>query len=287
MSMTGPSTQEASTGGVSFWGRIPVIIRATIIGAVVSSIGVYAWVFIVALVPAPWSVFIMGILLCVYVAYFRGRWWPESTAQARKIRFRDVWLPAGMWKWGLLSALSLIAIWQAGLVVTFRFVEFPGEVITAGYDLTGIPLWVAWLMVVMSSLVAGICEETGYRGYMQQPIETRYGPVIAIGLVSALFLIIHLPQVWAPPLLLHLFALSALLGVLAYASGSLIPGILAHFALDIFNFSYWWTDLAGRYDQRPIAETGIDAHFIIWGIVLLAAVSLFVLGIYKLMRPRN
>jgi membrane protease YdiL (CAAX protease family) len=192
-----------------------------------------------------------------------------------------------VWKWGLVSALSLVAIWQAGLIVTFRIVEFPGDVMTAGYDLAGAPLWAAWLMVVMTSLVAGICEETGYRGYMQRPIENRHGPVAAIGLVSALFLVIHLPQAWAPPLLVHIFALSVLLGVLAYASGSLIPGILAHFALDIFNFSYWWTDLAGRYTHRPIAETGIDTHFIIWGIMLLAAVGLFVFSIWKVMGNRN
>jgi membrane protease YdiL (CAAX protease family) len=263
------------------------VIRATILGSVVSSIGVYAWVYIAALLPVPWSALIMGVLLWVYVQYFRGRWWPEATAEARKARFRAVSLSATTWKWGLVGALSLVAIWQAGLIVTFRVVEFPGDVLTAGYDLAGAPLWAAWLMVVMSSLVAGICEETGYRGYMQQPIENRHGPVAAIGLVSALFLVIHLPQAWSPPLVVHIFVLSVLLGVLAYASGSLVPGILAHFALDILNFSYWWTDLAGRYDHRPIAETGIDAHFIIWGVILLAAVGLFVLSIRKMTGKRN
>jgi membrane protease YdiL (CAAX protease family) len=229
----------------------------------------------------------MGALLWLYVRYFSGSWWPTSLAEERRTRFRAVKLSTGVWKWGLVSALSVVAIWQSGLVLTFRIIAFPGDVITAGYNLSGIPIWAAWLLIIMSSLVAAICEETGYRGYMQLPIEKRFGPTTAIVLVSTLFLIIHLPQVWAPPLLGHLFVLSVLLGILAYASDSLIPGILAHFGLDIFNFSYWWTDLAGRYLQRPIREAGVDAHFIGWSIFFLAAVSLFTWGSWKTMRLKK
>lgn len=130
-------------------------------------------------------------------------------------------------------------IWQSALVVTFRIIEYPSDVSIYGYNTEGMPIWGAWLLIIMSSMVAGICEEIGYRGYMQVPLEMRYRPIPAIILVSITFVIIHLDQVWATPLLFHLFMLSVLLGVLAYSSGSLIPGILAHFGLDIFNFSYW------------------------------------------------
>ena len=268
------------------WQRIPLIFRATFLGMLVSSVGVYSWLVVGALVPAPWSLGIMGILLWLYIKYFSGSWWPKSTAGARQIKFRATKLSVDIWKWGLFSALLIVIIWQSGIVVTFRIIEFPDDVLTAGYDLTGMPLWVAWLMVIMSSLVAGICEETGYRGYMQSPLESRYGPGASILLVSILFLVIHLQQVWAPPLLLHLFALSVLLGILAYASGSLIPGIVAHFCLDIINFSYWWTDLAGRYYQRPINQTGVDGHFLAWGMLFVVSVGLFFWSIRKTIRVR-
>jgi hypothetical protein len=65
MNNSGISTQEPSSGVMRLWGRIPVVLRATILGSVVSSIGVYAWVYIATLVPVPWSVLIMGILLWV------------------------------------------------------------------------------------------------------------------------------------------------------------------------------------------------------------------------------
>jgi membrane protease YdiL (CAAX protease family) len=159
--------------------------------------------------------------------------------------------------------------------MTFRIVEFPAEEFTVGYNLSALPIWLAWLGVIMASLVAGICEEVGFRGYMQVPVERRYGSVVGIAIVSIVFVASHLNQAWAPPILFHLFAISAMLGVLAYASGSLIPGIIGHAVMDIPNFAYWWTDVAGTFDKRPIAETGIDAHFVAWALIFAASLALF------------
>jgi hypothetical protein len=72
------------------------------------------------------------------------------------------------------------------------------------------------------------------------------------------------------------------MGILAYATGSLIPSIVAHVVLDVFNFSYWWSDVAGRFAKRPLAETGIDAHFILWGLVLGASLALLVWTLHKI-----
>jgi hypothetical protein len=69
--------------------------------------------------------------------------------------------------------------------------------------------------------------------------------------------------------------ISVLLGILAYASGSLIPSILAHTVMDIFNFSYWWSDVAGKFERSPVAETGIDTHFIIWVLILAMLIALY------------
>ena len=43
----------------------------------------------------------------------------------------------------------------------------------------------------MGSLVAGIAEESGFRGYMQGPIEPRHGPVIAFLVTGGLFGFAH------------------------------------------------------------------------------------------------
>jgi membrane protease YdiL (CAAX protease family) len=139
----------------------------------------------------------------------------------------------------------------------------------------------------MSSLVAGIFEETGFRGYMQVPLEEHYGPGVGVTIVSILFIVVHLHQTWLPPLLFQIFALSVLLGILAYKSGSLIPGMIAHVAMDIFNFSYWWTDIAGRFNMRTIFETGIDFHFLLMSLVFVTSTVLFFITIGKISGARK
>jgi membrane protease YdiL (CAAX protease family) len=130
-------------------------------------------------------------------------------------------------------------------------------------------------MVIMAALVAGVTEEIGFRGYMQVPLERRYGPALGILIVSIVFVVLHLIQPWASPVLVHLFAISVLWGILAHVSGSLVPGIISHTVADIVNFAYWWTDVAGTFDRRPIAETGVDAHLVICVLILVASIGVF------------
>ena len=106
-------------------------------------------------------------------------------------------------------------------------------------------------------------------------MEKRYGPGVGITMVSIMFLVIHLHQAWALPILFHLFAISVLLGILAYSSGSLIPSIIGHTVIDIFNFSYWWSDVAGKFERQTIYETGIDFHFTVWLLIFVVSIVLF------------
>jgi len=268
--------QHSDSAILRFWQRIPVVIRAIVLGLFVFAIaGSVARMVVLVLIPAPWSVVVMGGVLWAYWKYFSGSWWPKSTAEARSNRFRATELATGVWKWSLMAAVLVVVVFESGFVVTFRILKFPAEAWALGYDFSAVPPWLAWLLVVMAALVAGITEEVGFRGYMQVPLEKRYGSVVGIMIVSIVFIVSHLNQAWAPPVLFLLFAISVMWGILAYTSGSLIPGIISHTVADIFNFSYWWTDVAGTFDKRPIAETGIDAHFVVWVLVFVASVALF------------
>ena len=276
MSDLNKRSKTSDSGVIRFWQRIPLVIRVIIIGFIVFEIGVVTWVLIVApFVPAPWSILVMCGVLWLYWKYFGGNWWPKTTAEYRRISFREVKLSASVWKWGLVAALFFVIIAQSGFVVTFRIIEFPAEAFTEEYQFDAIPIWLAWLYIIMSSLVAGICEEVGLRGYMQVPLEKRYGPLAAIMIVSIVFLVIHLHQAWAIPILFHVLMISILLGILANASGSLIPSILGHTVMDIINFSYWWSDVAGKFERLPIIETGMDTHFIFWVLILMISIALF------------
>jgi hypothetical protein len=122
---------------------------------------------------------------------------------------------------------------------------------------------------------------------MQVPLEQRYGPAVGITIVSIMFTVFHLHQAWAQPVLIQIFAISVLYGILAYASGSLIPSIIGHTIMDIFNFSFWWTDLAGNFELPAVAVTGIDPLFITAVLIFMASLALFFWVIRKMMTVRK
>jgi membrane protease YdiL (CAAX protease family) len=155
-----------------------VISKAILIGFLVSGIGVSAWSLLFSRVAAPWSAISMVAVLYVYWKLFCGKW-GRVGAQSRKENFRSQKLTAKVWIWGLAAAACFVVVVQSSFVITFRIFEFPAKRFTADYRiLDHMPLWSAWLAIVMGSVVAGICEETGFRGYMQVPIEKKYAHLL-------------------------------------------------------------------------------------------------------------
>ncbi len=265
-----------------FWHQIPIVIRAVVVGFLVFAIaGSVAWTLVLSLIAPPWSILVMVVILWLYWRYFRGDWWPDSTRAFRRQCFRSTRLSSKVWAWSLIAALTAAVLLQSILVVTFRVVEFPAEAWKLPYEFSALPTWQVWMLLVLAAVVAGITEEIGFRGYMQVPLEDRYGPVVAITIVSIVFTVAHFTQAWAGGIIIVLFAISAVWGVLARVSGSLVPGIVSHASTDVVNFSYWWTDIAGSFEKRPVSETGIDTHFILSLTIFLALLALFAFSARK------
>ena len=63
--------------------------------------------------------------------------------------------------------------------------------------------------------------------------------------------------------------------------------MIGHTVMDIFNFSYWWSDVAGRFERRPIGETGLDAHFVAWTLLLAASLALFFWTVWRMIALRR
>ncbi len=252
--------------------RLPIIIRAIFSGFLVSTVGITVWTVMLLVIMPPWSVIPMIFALWAFWKFF-------SDSE----NFRKVKLSHATWKWSMIAAICFVLIVQSSFVITFRITEFPAAQFTSDYKmLERMPLRTAWIMLIMSSVVAGICEETGFRGYLQTPIEKKYGPVAAIIISSIIFTVIHLSKSWAHPIIPHIFFASVLLGILAYKSESLIPGMIGHSILDIFDYSFWWTDIAGGFKKQTIFITGVDIHFIIWIIISLISLFIFYKSIVKL-----
>ena len=160
----------------------------------------------------------------------------------------------------MVAGLCFAVTIHASIVLLFRFVPFPVVEFRRGYDFSFIPtVPLRWLAVVISAASAGICEETGFRGYMQRPMELSHGAPVAILNSSLFFTVLHLTKGWAlAGMIPIIFGAGILLGSVAWSSGSLLPCMIGHTIMDIGLFGYWWTGIAGEFTLRPIGETGVD-----------------------------
>jgi len=263
------------------WNRLPLIARAVLSGCLVSSLGVFTWGAMLSTLPAPWVILPMIAALWIFWRFFSGKSGSTAGKKSRAERFRSTSLSPAVWKWGLAAAIFFVVIVQTSFTVTFRLIDFPAAKFEADYKLVDtFPLWVAYLIIVMSSVTAAVVEETGFRGYMQAPLEKKYGIVPAIIITSLVFTAIHLSHTWALPIWPHIFFASVLLGIIAYKTGSLIPGIIGHAILDILDYSFWWTDLNGGFQKQTIFKTGVDMHFVVW-------VFIFLFGLFGFFRIMN
>lgn len=270
-----------------FWMKVPLIVRAVLLGFGVSSLGIVIWVLLVTNIPIPGAIAAIGGILILYWMYFSGKWNPLNTQGFRRFCMRQINLKRQVWIWGLVAALIIFLFLNATLILTFRIIEFQPEIFKTFNYLNDFPSWKGWLMIFGVSLVAGICEEIGYRGYMQAPLEQKYGPIAGITITSLVFVVVHLHQAWAGGILVQIFVISFMIGYLAYSTNSLLPGIIAHVSFDIINVSYWWSDVVGTFERKPISMTGVDNHFIITVLLVLILSFLFIVSVRKLLKMKD
>jgi membrane protease YdiL (CAAX protease family) len=263
-----------------------VTLRAVVAGLLMAMIAANVWPLLLLNLGVPAAAIIEAISLALYVWWAGGGGPPRRWQAARAAAFRRKTLSQAQWTWGLVAAFFFAVTIHASLVLLFRFVPFPTTAFRHGYDFSFIPtLHLRWLAVVISAVSAGICEETGFRGYMQQPIELRYGAPVAIAISSFLFMAVHLSKSWALVGMIPIvFGAGLLLGLLASSSESLIPGMMGHTMMDVGLFAYWWSGIAGSFTGRPISESGVDGAFVLACGAFTISLSIVLLAISKLRR---
>jgi membrane protease YdiL (CAAX protease family) len=272
----------------SRWTRLPISLWAIITGIVIALLPASVWPLLLLSLCVPLAATIEVIFLGFYVWWASGGGPPHGTRAARSHAFRSGSVSPAQCFWAIITALSFVATIHAAIVLLFRFVPFPLAAFRRGYDLSFISsLPMKWVAVVVSATSAGVCEETGFRGYMQQPIEQRHGAPVAILVSSFFFTLLHLTKAWAVTgMVAIVFGAGVLLGLLAWASGSLIPGMIGHVVMDIGLFAYWWTGIVGNFTARPITETGVDGPFCITCIVLAITLVIVLVAAWQLRRLR-
>jgi membrane protease YdiL (CAAX protease family) len=157
----------------ALWLRVPILVRAILIGLAAATAGTLPWALLVSantkyFSVVPWAVPIMAGYLLLYWRYVRGGGWPQSTAAWRRTNARANPLTDDVWAHALIAGvIGLIAVLLLQGVLG-RLVLLPQQ---RDLDVSRYPAATALLWVLMSAIVAGVVEETSFRGYMQRPIE--------------------------------------------------------------------------------------------------------------------
>ena len=255
--------------------RIPVIVPAVVFGFLVTAAVTLPWAMLVSVNlkrwPAiPWSALVTAPLLWFY--------WKYLTAPSRRAHLRVQPLSSGVWGMSLFAGMIGLGALLAFQAVLARLVSLPPE--QEKLDLSNVPALTLLILVVMGSVVAGVTEEAGFRGYMQGMIERRHGPSIAILVSGTVFGFAHFSHRNVSfGHLPYYIAISAVFGMLAYLTGSIMPGLVLHAFGDTFEGVLLvaagrstWPEAAES--TRLVWESGPDLAF--WG--LCAWAMLWILG---------
>lgn len=268
--------------------RAAGVFGAILLGILIGMIAANVWPLLLLNLGVSAAVIAEILFLGVYVYWASGGGPPRRWRTFRAECFRVRAVAPAEWAWGLTGALSFAATIHASIVLLFRLEPFPAAAFHRGYDFSFIPSHsLQWLACVVSALSAGVCEETGFRGYLQRPIERRIGPTSAILISSLFFTMIHLSKSWALLGMVPIvFGAGLLLGLLARASATLVFCMIGHTVMDVGLFAFWWTQIAGQFGQKPLAQSGLDSAFLLEGAAFLLFLSVTLLAVRKLASMR-
>ena len=253
------------------WLRLPVLPRAVLVGLAVAAAGTVPWAALVSaniryLSAVPWAVPVMAAYLWWFWWYFvNGSGWPGSTAVSRRTSARANRLPDEAWVPALFAGMR-------GLTSVLLLQGLLGRLVTLPHqrdlDVSQYPVPTVFLWLLMGAVVAGVAEETSFRGYLQRPIERRHGPLIAIMITGTLFAFVHFthPQVGLV-LLPYYIAVAAVYGGLAYVTDSTLPSMVLHAGGNMLSIldllargrSEWQLTTA---PQPSVWQAGVDAAFL-------------------------
>lgn len=140
------------------------------------------------------------------------------------------------------------------------------------------------LNLFVIAFLAAVCEEIFFRGMLQKVImECVKNKHIAIWIGAILFSAFHMEFYGFVPRML----MGAYLGYLFYWSGSLMPGILAHFLNNGMQVFLVWLGNRGTINADAADKIGVEDNqgMLIVVSILMVAMSLFL--VYKIEKKRK
>jgi membrane protease YdiL (CAAX protease family) len=257
------------------------------LGVAVLLVGNLPWAAMLALnlrvwPQVPWALAPMVAYLWLYWGYIGGRLGSPDTAEARRTSLRAGSLAPGVWTLALATGLVGFGGLVLLLLTMARLMAMPDSA-----PLTtpaGMPALTGFVLLVMSSIVAAVTEDAGFRGYMQGPVERRYGLIAAIVVNGVMFGVLHFRNHPGAVLsmLPYYVAVAAVYGGLTWAADSILPAIALHAGGDVWSLTRLW--VTGRPEWQlasepaPLVRTaGFDTSFAVTAAGAVALSIVFVL----------
>lgn len=204
----------------------------------------------------PWAAAAMALVIWGLWAYLGGRFGPRGTQAARRRLLRSEALPAQVTVWavaaGVLWVVALAGFW----IVLHRLAPSHGN---PQADFSKLPPVTVSLSLAMAAISGAVSEEAGFRGYFQGALERRGLGAFAILVAALVMAPIHaLTQGFVWQTMVFYLLVDAMLGALAFVTGSIRPGVVVH-AIGLFVFfALVWPNDAHR---RLIPASGADRAF--------------------------
>lgn len=228
----------------------------------------------------PWALVPMAVYLWVYWRFIGGRLGPPATSEARRVSLRAGPVAPDKWPLAMITGLVGFGGLMLLLLTMARLMTMPESApITTP---AAMPPFTGFLLLVMASVVAGVTEEAGFRGYMQGPIERRYGVLPAIAVNGTMFGLLHFPNHPGAvvTMLPYYIAVAGVYGGLTWAADSILPALVLHAGGDVWSLTRLW--LSGRPEWQlgtaptPAGTGGVDAAFVMTAVGTVLVAALFV-----------
>lgn len=210
------------------------MVRAILAGAAVRLLGIGPWSVLAGLnlrvaTSISWACIVEVVYLAAFCAHLSGVGPPSSASIIRRRCLRAHTMPPRVFCWAMFAGNALAAALVAFAVFGWMLVRIPASQAEEFAHLESYSPQVLLPLLLTGAIVTGLIEDVAFRGYMQVPLEERYGPRVAIGIVAVVFTLAHFP----PPLAAPGFLLGAIgWGMLVYLSNSIIPSAISHSLAD-------------------------------------------------------
>ncbi|MDP6305001.1 MAG: type II CAAX endopeptidase family protein [Alphaproteobacteria bacterium] len=164
-------------------------------------------------------------------------WW-------RGISWRDLGLRPARKKWLKTTGLIILVFFPLTLALEMAMEHF------LGFSFKNLALGIyapygfSWLsasgLIVIGGMMAPVAEELYFRGILYGWMRCRWSPTVGMLASSAIFAGIHMQ----PQVMPEIFLVGVILAWFYERSGSLVPGILLHMAMNILALTWLFSSLA-------------------------------------------